>query len=682
MADRKHQKRHDRSGHHDHHASHDGHGDHGAHNPAAFRDKFWLSLALTIPVLIYSPMIQAWLGFRPPDFAGSDLMPFALSTIIFFYGGMVFLRAARDELASRRPGMMTLISLAIIAAYGYSVATQFFVAGESFFWELATLVTIMLLGHWLEMAAVARASNALSDLAALLPDTAERLAGGHAHRVSLSEISVDNEVLVRPGTRIPVDGRVIDGSSMVDESMLTGESSPVTKSVDDEVTAGTFNQDGALTILVTHTGDDTTLSGIARLVAEAAASKSETQILADRAAYWLTIVAIAASVLTLAYWTYVLGLDTGIERAVTVLIIACPHALGLAIPLVVSISTALSARHGLLIRTRPALETARSIDTVLFDKTGTLTRGEHGVTNIWTIPGSGYGRDDVLRIAAGLETQSEHIIGRAIVAAAKRRRIRPASISNFRAIPGYGVSATMRGYGECSAVSRRYIIDQGIDIPESIDRAAQRGALRGKTEVYVVSRGEIIGAIGLADLIRPEAEAAIRSLQSLDIQSAMITGDSQSVAGYVARRLGITDYYADVRPEDKAATVRKLQSKGHRVAMVGDGINDAPALAAADIGIAIGAGTDIAIKSADIVLMRDNPADVVRVVRLSRHSYTKMTQNLIWAAGYNLITIPLAAGVLSGIGITMPPALGAAIMSLSTVIVALNAQLLRRARLD
>ncbi len=669
----------DHSHHTQHHEEHQEHDKHAGHSVAMFRDKFWLSLILTIPVLMYSEMIQHWLGFTPPDFPGSQYVPFVLSTVIFFYGGMVFIKGAIGELKARLPGMMTLISLAIITAYVYSVATQFFIEGEGFFWELATLVTIMLLGHWLEMASVAKAENTLDAISKLLPDKAEKLVNGKPKQVLVSELTVGDLVLVRPGTRIPIDGVIKDGSSSIDEAAITGESKPVSKTVDDEVVAGTVNQDGSLTVKITKLGDDTALAGIMRLVAEAQTSKSNVQVLADKAAFYLTIVAIVTAVITFIYWLVAKDMNFALERSVTVLIIACPHALGLAIPLVVSISTTLSAKNGLLVRKRLALESARKLDWVLFDKTGTLTKGEHGVTDVWAT--KGYSNEDVLHLTASLEQNSEHIVGKGIVRKAEEDNVHLDKVTNFKALPGLGVQGTLHGNDVYIAASYRYIEENKLTIPTEIAKAVKQAAKEGKTEVYLISNKKVIGALGLADIVRDESRQAIRTLREMNIRTAMITGDSDEVAAYVSKQLGLDQYFAEVRPEDKAAKVKELQKNRQKVAMVGDGINDAPALTQADIGLAIGAGTDVAIKSADIILVKSDPQDVVKVINLSKATYKKMTQNLVWATGYNVFAIPLAAGVFYGAGIILAPALGAILMSVSTVVVAINAQLLRRTSL-
>lgn len=663
---------------HNNHQEHE-HDKHAGHSVAMFRDKFWLSLLLTIPVLAYSKMIATWLNFTPPAFAGSEYVPFVLSSVIFFYGGLVFIKGAWSELKAKLPGMMTLISLAITTAYIYSVATQFFIAGEGFFWELATLVTIMLLGHWLEMAAIQKAESALDAISKLLPDKAEKLVNGKPRQVLVSELKIGDLVLIRPGTAIPIDGVIVDGISSIDEAAITGESKPVSKSVNQEVVAGTINQDGSLTVKVTKLGDNTMLAGIMRLVAQAQRSKSNVQVLADKAAFVLTIVAIATAVVTFVFWLIAKDAGFALERSVTVLIIACPHALGLAIPLVVSISTTLSARNGLLVRKRLALEAARKLDVVLFDKTGTFTKGEHGVTDIWAT--KGYSKDDILRLAASLEQNSEHIVGKGVVRKAEEQHIQLDKITNFAALPGLGVKGTLQGKKAYIAASYRYIQENKLKIPGDISKPSKQAAKQGKTEVYLVTENKVIGALALADMVRPESKPAIEALKQLGIKTAMITGDSEDVAAYVAKQLGLDQYFAEVRPEDKAAKVKELQKSGQRVAMVGDGINDAPALSQADIGIAIGAGTDVAIKSADIILVKSDPQDVVKVINLSKATYRKMVQNLVWATGYNVVAIPLAAGVLYGAGIVLAPAVGAILMSISTVVVAFNAQLLRRANL-
>lgn len=672
-----HHKIHQNSKNPEKHAEHD---KHEGHSVSMFRSKFWTSMLLTLPVLVYSDSIQNWLRFTPPSFSGSEFVPFVLSTVLFFYGGLVFIKGAWSELRAKKPGMMTLISMAISVAYVYSIAVQFGLDGEAFFWELATLITIMLLGHWLEMASVMKAENALDAIKQLLPDRAEKLIKGKPQQVLISELKIGDLILVRPGTSIPIDGIVTNGTSSVNEAAITGESKPVNKTVNNEVIAGTINQDGSLTVKVTKLGEDTALAGIMRLVAEAAASKSSVQVLADKAAFVLTIVAILSGILTFIAWLIAKDAGFALERTVTVLVIACPHALGLAIPLVVSISTALSARNGLLVRRRLALESARKLDIILFDKTGTLTKGEHGVTNIWAA--KGYSSEDVLRVTASLEQNSEHIVGKGIVKEAHDRRVNLYDVEDFSALPGLGVKGTLHGNDNFIAASYRYIKENNLTVPVEIAKHTSRAAQEGKTEVYLINgRQEVIGAIALADMLREESKIVIKTLRQLGVKTAMITGDSNNVAEYVAKHLGLDQYFAEVRPEDKASKVKELQAQNLSVAMVGDGINDAPALTQADIGIAIGAGTDVAIKSADIILVKSDPRDVVKVIKLSKASYRKMVQNLAWGAGYNIVAIPLAAGLFYGAGVVLAPAIGAVLMSLSTVIVAVNAQLLRKQRL-
>lgn len=658
---------------------HHEHDKHAGHSVAVFKDRFWLSLVLTIPVLVYSEMISSWLRFTPPAFLGSHYVPFVLSTVIFIYGGTVFIKSAWGELKDRTPGMMTLISLAITTAYIYSVATQFIISGDGFFWELATLVTIMLLGHWLEMASITKAENALDAISELLPDKAEKLVDGRSKQVLVSELKIGDLVLIRPGTSIPVDGVVVEGNSSADEAAITGESTPVSKTLNSEVVAGTVNQDGSLTVKVTKLGKDTALAGIMRLVAEAQSSKSNVQVLADKAAFLLTIIAIFTAVITFIIWLTAKDAGFALERSVTVLIIACPHALGLAIPLVVSISTTLSARNGLLVRKRLALEAARKLNWVLFDKTGTLTKGQHGVTDIWAA--KGYVQKDILRLTASLEHKSEHIIGKGIVKKAEEQNIKLYKVTSFKALPGLGVQGTLNKNKTYIAASHRYVEENELIIPNDIARSIKKAAREGKTEVYLITNNKVIGALGLADIVREQSKQTINSLKQMGIKTAMITGDSNEVAAYVAKQLGLDQYFAEVKPKDKAAKVKELQVNGQKVAMVGDGINDAPALTQAEIGIAIGAGTDVAIKSADIILVKSNPHDVVKVINLSKQTYGKMSQNLAWATGYNVFAIPLAAGVLYNQGVLLAPAIGAVLMSASTLIVALNTQLLRRVKL-
>lgn len=657
---------------------HEQHDKHASHSAAMFKERFWLSLALTFPVVVYSPMIQSWFHFTPPSFFMSEYLPLIFSTILMLYAGSVFIKGAWDELHAKQPGMMTLISLAISVSYIYSIIVTFTSTGHDFFWELATLITIMILGHWLEMNSIQKAEGALDDLAKLLPDTAEKIVKGDIKTVEVNTLKVGDVILVRPGASIPIDGKIIEGASSVNEAAITGESQPVSKRVGDEAVGGTINQDGALTVKVTKVGDKTTLAGIMQLVREAQASRSNGQALADKAAFVLTIIAVVTSILTFVVWLLLADAYIAVERAVTVMIIACPHALGLAIPLVVAISTSLAAKNGLLIRKRNALETARTVQWVLFDKTGTLTKGEHSVTR--TAHSARISKKDFLQIAASIEAASEHVIGKGIVAYAKQQDVDTVSVTDFTAIAGVGVQAR---YNDATykVVSARYLEEQSLSLPTDLQDMIAKAHGKGETDVYLVKEKEVLGVFSLADEIKPEAKAAIEALHNRNIKTAMITGDSNKVAQQVAQRLYIDTVFSEVKPGDKAEKVKELQSSGEVVAMVGDGINDAPALTQADIGIAIGAGTDIAIKSADVILMRSDPRDVVKIIELSHATWNKMVQNLIWATGYNIIAIPLAAGVLAFAGILLSPAAGAILMSLSTVVVALNAQLLRKIRL-
>lgn len=668
----------DHGNHHHHaaHAAHD-HDKHAGHSPDMFRRKFWLSLVLTLPTLAFSHTVQSWFGVNWM-FAGSEYIPAIFGVIIFFYGGMVFLKGAGAELTAKRPGMMTLISMAITVAFGYSLASTFkLVSGMDFWWELATLVTIMLLGHWLEMASVQSAQGALKELAKLLPDEAERITGDETEKVPTAALKVGDLVLVRPGAQVPVDGTVTKGDSEVNESMLTGESKLVKKTERSEMVGGTINGNGALTVKVTKVGDETALAGIMKLVAEAESSKSKTQVLADKAAFYLTFVALGAAVITGVTWTVAgASVEFVLERIVTVLVIACPHALGLAIPLVTAISTTKAARSGLLVRRRMALEAARNVDVILFDKTGTLTKGEQGVVEV-VAPA---GRGAFLAWVAAVENESEHPIARSIVRAAKEDGISIKDVTGFSALSGRGVRAVIDG--KTYYVGGPRLVEQ-LDavIPEGIKQAERRASGEGKTTVYGVVDGEVVGVIMLADVIRDESKEAVARLHAMGKRVAMLTGDSEGVAAWVAKELGITEYFAEVLPEHKAKTVKKLQADGSRVAMVGDGVNDAPALAQADIGIAIGAGTDVAVESAGIVLASSDPRGVAKIITLSKATYRKMMQNLMWATGYNVIAIPLAAGLTVLFGFVLSPAFGAVLMSISTIVVAINAQLLRRVRL-
>jgi Cu2+-exporting ATPase len=659
------------------HGAHGGHDRHAGHSLEMFRNRFWVCLALTIPVLAYAEGLWELVGLNAPDLPGKTFVPFLLATVIFFYGGAVFLRSAVGELRAGMPGMMTLVALGISAAYIYSAATTFLIEGEGFYWELATLVDVMLLGHWIEMRSVGRATAALAELAKLLPDTAERVLDGRTEDVPTSELAPGDVVLVRPGGRVPADGEVVDGESHVNESMLTGESRPVSKRPGEEVIAGTVNEEGALRVKVRSTGDETALAGIMRLVEEAQASKSRAQDVADRAAMWLFYVAVGAGLLTVLAWLILApgrGVDFVIERAVTVVVIACPHALGLAVPLVVAISSSLSARSGLLVRNRLALERARELDVVVFDKTGTLTRGELGVVGI---AADGKSEEEVLAVAAGLEANSEHALARAIVAEAERRDVQPVAVSGFEALKGRGVRGRIDGR-EIHLGGPRLIEYVNAGRPDELEDHGARWSTEGKTVVSLVEDGRVTAEFALADVIREESREAVSRLRSMGVRVAMITGDSEDVARWVAGELGLDEYFAEVLPEQKSERVKELQAEGNVVAMVGDGVNDAPALVQADVGIAIGAGTDVAIESADVVLVRDDPRDVARTVELSRATYRKMIQNLVWATGYNTVALPLAAGVLAPLGVLLPPAVGALLMSVSTVVVAFNAQLLRR----
>ncbi len=695
---------------HGEHTTHTTHERHAGHDIGILWRKFRVVLVLTIPVVIYSTGIQRLLHFTPPAFPGSAYVPPVLSTIIFFYGGLFFLRGAITEIQARALGMMTLIALAITVAYVYSVAVTFGLRGEPLYWELSTLVTVMLFGHWMEMRAIGAARGALRELARWMPDEAERITGGQMEVIPVSELRKGDLVLIRPGAKVPADGEVVEGESDVNEAMITGESMPVPKSPGSEVIGGTVNGDGSLRVRVTKVGEETALAGIMKLVEQAQASRSMAQNLADRAAYWLTIIALSVAAITFIAWEFFSGRPGAfaLERTVTVMVIACPHALGLAIPLVVAISTTLAARNGLLVRDRLALELARNLDVVVFDKTGTLTKGEQGVVGVYTVGDMDENR--ALALAASVEKDSEHIIARAIVRAAEDRHLELPQVEGFRALPGRGVEARIDGRtimvggpgmlsskedtreGEAPSEPDASVAPLGsaAEASGSDEASPSRPALfgsieearqAGQTVVYLVDEDHVKAAFALADVIRPESREAVQGLREEGIGVAMMTGDSEDVARWVAGELGIDEYYAGVLPEDKAKKVEELRRQGKRVAMVGDGVNDAPALVAADVGIAIGAGTDVAVEAGGIVLVRNDPRDVVRIVRLSKSSYRKMVQNLLWATGYNVVAIPLAAGVLAGYGIILPPAVGALFMSVSTVIVAANAQLLRRINL-
>ncbi len=658
--------------------SHAAHDKHAGHDPDAYRRQFWIVALLTIPVVIWSPQVQEILGYTAPVFLGSDWVAPILGTIIFAYGGRVFLNGARVELGDRQPGMMTLISLAIVVAFVTSWAATLGLFEIDVWWELATLITVMSLGHWLEMRSIMQARGALSALAELLPDDAERVTDGGTEMVKTSDLHAGDVVLVRPGARVPADGEVAEGRADVDESMISGESRPVGKEPSDRVVAGTVVAGGSLRVRVTAVGEETALSGIMRLVAAAQSSKSRAQALADRAAAILFFIALGSGVITLAVWLLVGQPEDALVRTATVLVIACPHALGLAIPLVVSISTTLGARNGLLVKDRLALERARELQVVIFDKTGTLTLGQPVLAEVAPTPG--IDEDELLALAAGVEADSEHPLARAIVEGSRRREVTPDQASEFENLAGRGTQARI-GRHVVHVGGPRLLDELGVEPPSSLAAVTDGWADAGRTVMHVIRDGQVIGAVSVEDEIRPESVQAVRHLHEMGLRVAMITGDAQSVADNVADRIGIDEVAAQVLPADKADAVKRFQAGGKRVAMVGDGVNDAPALAQADVGIAIGAGTDVAVESAGIVLVSDDPRDVAGAIELSRATYRKMIQNLVWATGYNALAIPVAAGVLAPIGFVMPMSLGALAMSLSTIIVAANAQLLRRLRL-
>ena len=642
---------------------------HEGHKTSSFLKKFWVVSVLTVPIVAYSDLPELFFGWTAPAFPGSEYLQLVLGSFVFFYGGLVFLRGAVSELRARLPGMMTLIGLAISAAYIWS-AYAVFAGEEPLFWELATLIGVMLLGHWVEMRAVRSAKGALRELAKLLPDSVEVVRDGTTRTVSLAELLEGDVALVRPGGKIPADGVVGGGESDVDESLVTGESRPVAKRAGSEVIGGSVNGDGALRIRIAKVGERTFLAGVVRLVAEAEASKSRLQLLSDRAAFYLTVLAVGAGAITFVAWLGV-GESVGfsVERLVAVLIIACPHALGLAIPLVASISTTMASQHGFFVKRRLALEAARNVTTVLFDKTGTLTEGRFGVVEV-------LGGNETLALAAAADANSEHPIGRAIVAHAKEKGVAIRPVSSFRNLRGMGVRVTLDA-AEVYAGSSTLLEERGASVPRELEEAVRMHEREGKTVVHVIRRGEWVGAVALADIIRNGSREAVGALKAMGLKVAMLTGDAEDVAAWVSKELGIDEYFARVRPEKKAEAVKKLRERGERVAMVGDGVNDAPALAEADLGIAVGAGTNVAIESAGIILVRNDPRDIPKVVKLSRLTYTKMLQNLFWATGYNVAALPLAAGALFAYGIVLQPAVAAVFMSASTVIVAANAALLR-----
>ena len=647
---------------------------HAGHSTQEFLKKFWVSLVLTIPVLIYSDVFETIAGITARGFAGSKYIPLILGSIVFFYGGRVFLAGAWRELKARLPGMMTLIGVAVLAAYLWSIYAVF--AGEeALFWELTTLITIMLLGHWFEMRAVSGAQSALKELSKLLPETAEVLRNGETFIIPLGELKEGDLVLVKPGARIPSDGMVIEGQSDINESMVTGESKPVSKKINDQVIAGTINSEGFLKVKVTKIGERTFLAGVMRLVAEAQVSKSRLQVLSDRAAFYLTIIAIFSAAITLLAWLFKADPSFAVSRMVAVLVIACPHALGLAVPLVASISTTLAAKNGFLVRQRLALESARNIDIVLFDKTGTLTKGEYGVTDIWVIKAKD--EEEVLRYAASIDSFSEHFAAKATVQKAKELGLNLFEVEDFTRISGKGVKGKINGL-EVYCGGLAVLDEAGVSLPDKLKEKLEEAGRQGKTLNFAIKDKELLGVMAFADLIRDESREAVRRLKSAGIKTAMITGDSEEAAGWVSKELGIDEYFARVLPHQKSEKVKLLQQKGQKVAMVGDGINDAPALTQADLGIAIGAGTNVAIESAGIILVKNDPRDIVKIIKLSRLTYIKMIQNLFWATGYNVVALPLAAGVAYSRGIVLEPALAAIFMSLSTVIVAVNAILLKR----
>lgn len=652
---------------------------HAGHSLRVFARKFWISAVLTIPVVLSSELAERLFGRHlVPVVLDVSFLPLLFASVVFFYGGWVFLVGALREVRGKSPGMMTLIALAISTAYAYSVAVTIQGEGEALFWELTTLITVMLLGHWMEMRAVQGAQGALKALSKLLPDTAEVVRGEATAVVPLEALRVGDVVRVRPGGKIPADGVVADGTSDVNEALVTGESVPVRKGSGGEVIAGSINGDGVLHVRVTRIGEHTFLAGIMRLVAEAQASKSRLHLLSDRAAFALTVIALVSGGSTLVVWVAArAGLAIAIERMVAVLVIACPHALGLAVPLVASISTSLAARNGVLIRRRLALETARSVDTVLFDKTGTLTKGSFGVERVWAL--GGRNETEVVQVAASVDARSEHVIAKAIVEEAKKRSVPLLAVSGATAVPGQGMRGVLDG--QPVAVGGLSMLSEGERIPAELEENAAAASKEGKSVVLVWRGGQLIGGMALHDVVRDESLEAVRQLKAQGIRVAMVTGDSDGVARSVAKELGISEFFARVPPQEKAAKVKLLQAQGRRVAFVGDGINDAPALTQADVGIAIGAGTNVAIESAGILLVRNDPKDIVTVLKLSRATYRKMTQNLFWAAGYNIVALPLAAGVLASRGVVLTPAVSALFMSLSTVIVAVNAMLLRRIRL-
>ncbi len=652
------------------------HGNHHTHMLADFRKRFIVSFILTFPVLLLSPTIQDFFGFEL-RFQGADFLTFLLSSAVYFYGGYPFLKGIKEELAEKSPGMMTLIAVAISVAYFYSSAVVFGLPGGVFFWELVTLIDVMLLGHWLEMRSVMGASRALEELVKIMPSVAHLKKDGETVDVNVDQLKIGDKVLIKPGEKVPVDGTVVDGTSSVNESMLTGESKPVTKKPGNEVIGGSINGEATFVVKVEKTGKDTYLSQVVELVRTAQESKSKTQDLANRAAMYLTVIALTVGILTFIFWIFFgQQLAFALERAVTVMVITCPHALGLAIPLVVAVSTSIAAKSGLLIRDRQAFERARNLQALIFDKTGTLTEGRFGVTDIVSLSGEEMGtgeeNEKILSLAASLEASSEHPIATGILESAREKRLETRTVEEFSSIPGKGVQGLVEGK-KFLVVSPGYLEEKGITLK---DEKIEEIKAQGKTVVFLLEGDKVLGAVALADIIRKESREAISKLKSMGIKCIMLTGDNRYVAAWVSRELELDDYFAEVLPHQKAEKVKEVQAQ-YITGMVGDGVNDAPALAQADVGIAIGAGTDVAIETADIVLVKNDPRDVLNIIGLSRKTYSKMYQNLLWATGYNVFAIPLAAGVLYGYGILLSPAMGAVLMSLSTVIVAINARTLK-----
>ena len=661
--------------HNGHNADHDGgHQDHHAHMVADFRRRFWISLVLSIPIVLLAPLIQGFMGVKGQwDFTGDSYVQFGFSTVVFFYGGWPFLKGLFDELKKKSPGMMTLIGVAVIVAYTYSSAVIFGLKGKVFFWELATLIDIMLLGHWIEMRSIMGASGALEELVRLIPSKAHRITkDDDTEEVPVSKLQSGDRVAVKPGEKIPVDGVITDGHTSIDESMITGESQHVEKSKGDEVIGGSINGESAIEVEIQKTGDDTYLSQVVEMVKKAQESSSKAQDTADRAAFWLTLIALGSGTVTLFVWLFS-GREFvfSLERMVTVMVITCPHALGLAVPLVVAVSTSLAAKRGLLIRDRTAFEKARGIDAIVFDKTGTLTEGSFGISEIVSL--GDRSEEEILELVAGLESRSEHSIARGIVKAAKDREVSFTEAKEFKAIPGKGAQGTVDGKN-VKVVSPNYLKENQINVD---NKTLEKLSDQGRTVVFLLVDDRPEGAVALEDIVRKESEKAVSRLKDMGLKVMMLTGDNQTVAKAVSGKLNLDDYFAEILPHDKASQIKQIKERGMKVAMVGDGVNDAPALAEADVGIAIGAGTDVAMEAADIVLVRSDPRDVISIIKLSSATYSKMVQNLWWATGYNALAIPLAAGILYPFfQFLLPPAAGAVVMSLSTVIVAFNAKLL------